>query len=51
MVRGVLGVMGVRCVLLTFETVVMYGHFDESRAAWCYQIVEIEPNLPDFYGE
>ena len=34
-VRGVigcvLGVKGVSGVLLTFETVVMYGHFDESR--------------------
>ena len=36
-------------VLLTFETVVMYGHFDESRAAWCCQIVEIDPKFPDFY--
>ena len=26
-------VLEVRCVLLTFETVVMYGHFDGSRAA------------------
>ena len=29
-VRGVLCVWGVRCVLPTFRTVVMYRHFDET---------------------
>ena len=38
-------------VILTFETVVMYGHFDESRAAWYRQTVEIKPNFPVFYME
>ena len=38
----------VRGVLATFETVVMYGHFDESRAAWYRQIVEIKPKFPVF---
>ena len=32
-VFDVLEVLEVRGVLLTFETVVMYVHFDESRAA------------------
>ena len=41
----------VRGVLPIFGSVVMYGHFDESRAAWYYQIVEIEPKLPGFYRE
>ena len=41
-------VSGVWGVLPTFETVVMYGHFDESRPAWCYQIVEIKPKFPVF---
>ena len=31
-VMGVRGVRGVKDVLPTFETVVMYRHFDESRA-------------------
>ena len=42
---------GVRDVLPTFETVVMYGHFDGDRSAWCYQIVEIKPKIPVFYME
>ena len=32
--------LGVRGVLLTFKTVVMYGHFDGSRGVWCRKIVE-----------
>ena len=35
-------------VLATFETVVMYGHFNESRDAWYRQIVEIKPKFPIF---
>ena len=41
-------VRGVRGVLPTFETVVMYVHFDGARAAWYRQVVEIKPNLPVF---
>ena len=37
----VLEVSGVLGVLPTFETVVMYVHFDESRSAWYRQVVEI----------
>ena len=53
-VRGVKGVffvqqLEVRGVLPTFETVVMYGHFDKSRATWYRQIVEIKPKFPVFY--
>ena len=44
----VLEVRGVRCVLPTFKTVVMYGHFDESRSAWYRQVVEITPKFPVF---
>ena len=43
--------LGVRCVLPTFETVVMYRHFNESRSAWCRQIVEIYPKFPVFRSE
>lgn len=45
------GVWGVRGVLPTFETVVMYGHFDGSRLAWYRQIVENDPKFPVFYME
>ena len=38
-----------RGVLPTFETVVMYGHFDGSRAAWYRQVVEITTKFPVFY--
>lgn len=47
----VLEVLGVRCVLPTFETVVMYVHFNESRDAWYRQIAEIKPKLPVFRSE
>ena len=45
------GVWGVKGVLLTFETIVMYGHFDESRFARYRQIVKSEPKFPVFYIE
>ena len=44
-----MGAGSVRGVLLTFEIVVMYGHFDESRAAWYRQTVKIDPKFPVFY--
>ena len=42
---------GVRGVLPTFETVVMYGHYDEGLVVGYSQIVEIEPKFPVFYIE
>ena len=51
MLNGWMVLEGVRGVLLTFETVVMYGYFNGSRAAWCCKIVEIDPEFPVFYME